>query len=306
MTTQTVSVALALLDASELSTFRARLINKRKQDEIKVEEERRDFAQRVLTPRNEFIKWFSGRFRPKADPQIITCTVPAGNTRFSESELSGPPLSTEMLLAEMIGNIPPRKAALPAFWASYNLELLRRSVIESPCHFAKPIGRGPTTTGRATLERALQQSSRKEGKELEKCIRTLCRQMLGGVPEERGQVSVYLDPRVARAWWRGRIVRQTVEDLGLDPVQVWDALRKPSAPWEQLVQHVVRKLTHVGERTIRSALVARFVEMKLDNDDARTARKRTVALLAATGRRVAGQSLGMLSAREVLDVLRGM
>lgn len=303
----TISVQLPLLDAAELSTFRAHLINKGKtQDETKVAEERRDFVQRVLAPKNDFVGWFSERFRPKADPQVIACTMPAEGTRFSESELSGPPLSTEKSLAETIGDIPPRQAALPAFWASYNLELLRRGVIESPCHFAKPVGSGPATTGRETLERALLGNSKKRKKELDACIRTLCRQMLGGVPEERGQVSVYLDPRIARAWWRGRVIRQTVEDLGIDPVPVWDTLRKSGAPWEELVQHVVRKLTHVGERTIRSALVARFVEMKLIEDDSPTRRKRTAALLAATGQRVAGRSLGVLSASEVLDVLRRM
>ena len=300
MTTTTISTTLDLLDAAELSTFRARLINKGKGLEEKtVEEERRDFGQHVLTSSDEFAKWFSECFRPKTDPQSITCRVPTGETRLSEGELSGPPLSTEMLLAETIGDIPPRQAALPAFWASYNLELLRRGVIESPCHFAKPVGSGPAVTGREALERALQGKSK-----LETCIRTLCRQMLGGVPEERGQVSVYIDPRVARAWWRGRIVRQAAEDLGHDPAPIWETLRQPGAPWEELVQHVVRKLTHVGERAVRSALVARFVEMKLIDDDSPTRKDRTVALLTATGRHAAGRSLGTLSAREVLDVLR--
>lgn len=303
MIAPTVIVQIALLDASKLSAFRARLINKGKWlDERKVREGRRDFVHRVLTSRAEFIGWFSSEFQYEANPQTVQCSVPAGNTRLSESELAEPPLSTEILLAEAIGRIPPRLAALPAFWASYNLELLRRGVIESPSHFAKPVSSGPKTTGREVLERVLQQ--RKNDKKLEACARTLCRQMLGGVPEERGQVSVYLDPRIARAWWRGQVVRQAVEDLDLQPDSTWDILRKPGAPWEELIQHVVRKLTHVGERTIRSALVARFVEMNLACDDSPTRKARTVALLSATGQRVAGRSLGVLSAGEVLDVLR--
>lgn len=305
MTVETISVELPLLDTSELSTFRARLINKgKKLDEKEIGRERRDFIERVCAPRGEFTKWFSNRFRPRVETEVIACTIPTGEFRLSEGEIAGPPPSAEKSLAEMVGDIPPRQAALPALWASYNLELLQRGVVEEPCHFAKPVGSGPKTTGRATLERALQKKSEKQEKELDACIRTLCRQMLGGVPEERGQISVYIDPRIARAWWRGRVIRQTVEELDIDPDSAWDTLREPGPPWEELVQHVVRKLTHVGERTIRSALVARFVEMKLTDDDSTTRRKRTAALLRETGRRVAGRSLGVLSAREVLDVLR--
>lgn len=298
---ESVSADIPLLDAAKLSAFRARLVNKGgRRDEKEVEDERQELVKQVLAPNNDFMNWFGQQCPPDGDTPTIRCTMPVTGVRLSEREIAGPPLSTEKMLSGILAEVAPRQAALPAFWASYNLELLRRGVVEVPSHFAKPVGSGPAITGRETLERALDG----ESKQLDATIRTLCRQMLGGVPEERGQVSVYLDPRIARAWWRGRVVQQAVSDLDLDVDVVWETLRLTGAPWEELVQHMVRKLTHVGERSIRSALVARFVEMRLVDDDAPTRRKRTMELLAATGQCVARQSLGMLTAREVLDVLR--
>lgn len=291
---------IPLFDASELSEFRRRLINKGKTlDEETRTRERLDFVKRVQAPKDEFMSWFRTRF-PLGDPHEVTCSIPE-RMPLSEGELAAPPKYTEMSLWEVLMDIPPKQAALPAFWASYNIELLQRGIIEDPTHFAKPIGSGAASTGREALERA----SAGDHKELDRCTRTLCRQMLGGVPEERGQVSVYIDPRIARAWWRGHIVRQTQEDLNIDADEIWETLRQAGAPWEELIQHMVRKLTHIGERPIRSALVARLVEMKEQlNDDSKTRRERTVALLAAVGRRSARQSLGILDAHEVLEVLR--
>lgn len=298
--TKSISTEISLLDAGKLSTFRARLINKGKTlDENQIGQERQNFIELVLAPADEFVKWLGNHFR-LADPQTITCTVPTAELLLAEGELASPPESTEKSLSETIQGVSPRQAALPAFWASCNLELLRRGVVREPSYFAKPIGSGSEVTGCGTLEQALKEGS----KHLDSCIRTLCRQLLGGVPEERGQVSVFLDPRIARAWWRGHVVQQAAEDLGVDPDPIWKTLRLTGAPWEELVQHMVRKLTHVGERAIRSALVVRFVEMKLIEDSSPVRRKRTVDLLAATGQCAAGRSLGVLSPSEVLDVLR--
>lgn len=307
-------VTVHLLDEAKLAGLRARLINKnaREHSPARAAALRRGLVQAVLAPRKEFLEWFDGKV-PESRQDPVKCGIP-GKT-LSEGEIASPPADTETMWSRVLADLPPLLAARPAFWASYNFALLREGVVEDACHFAKPVGSGAQQTGRGALERALsamdcaaEDKDAGKGKDGagEKSVRTLCRQLLGGVPEERGQVSVYIDNRIARAWWRGHILRQTQEDLGgaVDGDAVRDVLRHGGAPWDEMIQHVVRKLTHVGERPIRSALVAALAGMGLSEITSEERVDRTKELFAQTGRRAASRSLGVMSPQEILKVIR--
>lgn len=308
-------VTVQLLDEAKLAGLRARLINKNAREHTPSQAAalRRGLVQAVLAPRKEFLEWFDGEVPlDRRDP--VKCGMP--RKTLSEGEIASPPADTETMWWRALADLPPLLAARPVFWASYNFALLREGVVEEACHFAKPVGSGAQQTGRGTLERAMgamdrvakEENGSGKGKSGagEESVRTLCRQLLGGVPEERGQVSVYIDNRIARAWWRGHILRQTQEDLGdaVDGKAIREVLRHGGAPWDEMVQHVVRKLTHVGERPIRSALVAALSGMDLSENTSKERSERTKNLFAATGRYAASRSLGVMTPQEILEAIR--
>ena len=92
--------------------------------------------------------------------------------------------------------------------------------------------------------------------------------------------------------------------MKVDVDAAWTFLRLATAPWDELQQFTVKRLTVVGDRNIRSAVVARLVEAGLENESTKDRRKRTQAFLAKVGARCAYQSLGALSPMQNLAILR--
>ena len=247
--------------------------------------------------RNSFLAWFD---RIPIEAQSPALGFRSSDRPLTGQEISDPPLSTERANYSLLSALPPRLAALPSFWVSYQLEMARRRLIE-PADLAKRPS-ASSETGRARLQKALR---RKKKTLLDQCTRTILRQ-LGGLPEERGHVTVFVDCRVSRAWWRGHLSHQVAEDLNLNIDAVWEFFRLPDAPWDQLQQYSVKRLTIVGDRNIRSAIVARLLEAGLDTEKADRRRKRTQAFLANVGTRCAYQALGALTPQENLAIFRGI
>ena len=245
----------------------------------------------------KFIDWFDGvaiesqspvlSFRPKARP-------------LTGQEIANPPIETEMDHYTILNDLPPRLAALPSFWTSYQIEMIRRELVD-PADLATSIA-SRNETGRARLQKAIKRTKKKL---LDQCTRTILRQ-LGGLPEERGYVTVFVDCRLSRAWWRGQISHQVAEDLDLSVENVWEHLRLTDATWDQLQQYTVKRLTVVGDRNVRSAFVARMMESDIGDDSPKNRRNRTQALLSKLGSRCAYQSLGTLSPKQNLEILREM
>ena len=114
---------------------------------------------------------------------------------------------------------------------------------------------------------------------------------------------MFVDCRLSRAWWRGHISHQVAEDIGLDVEAAWEFLRLPDGAWDQLTQHSVRKLTVVGDRNIRSALIARLMDADLATDPKKR-RERIQGFLSNVGVRCAYQALGLLTPQENLAIFR--
>ena len=300
-----ITTDILLYSAAELSRERDLLIDKRNlQKEAELTQRREKLARAAESEDpKEFLAWFGGiekkdvgppvRFRPSDQP-------------LTGQEVSDPPLSTERGHFDLLRSLPPRFAALPSFWTSYQVEMVRRGLID-PADLARSPG-GTSQTGRALLQKAIRQKAkRRENKRknrLDQCVRTILRQ-LGGLPEERGNVTVFVDCRLSRAWWRGHISHQVAEDIDLDVGSVWEFLRIPDGAWEQLTQHGVRKLTVVGDRNIRSALIARLMEADLTADPKKR-RERIQGFLSNVGVRCAYQALGLLTPQENLAIFREM
>ena len=287
---------IPLYSAADLTRRRHRLINKRKlDDEATMISRQTTLAEATDAAGTAFVRWFDGIAIESRSPAL--CFRPAGQP-LTDQEVSNPSLQTEQDNYNILKGLSPRLAALPSFWTSYQVEMVRRELIDS-ADLATQIS-SSTETGRTRLQKAIRRSKKTL---LDQCTRTILRQ-LGGLPEERGHVTVFVDCRLSRSWWRGHLSHQVAEDMQLDVDAVWTFLRLATAPWDELQQYTVKRLTVVGDRNVRSALVARLMEADLQAYSTKERRKRTQAFLARVGARTAYQALGTLSPNQNLALFR--
>ena len=292
----TVIGSFPRLSAADLSVVRSRLIDKRNLNspDMKVRFQTELAEAAGSENPSDFVMWWAKN--ATEDGEFEKLRFP--EKKFTEAQVSNPPENTEKSHFERLEDLPPNVAALPSFWVSYQLEMIRRGLLEPSWLAAKP---SSSEEGRKLLQKALRQ---KNFSQLDSCIRTILRQ-LGGLPEERGKVSVFMDCRISRAWWRGYICKQVVKDSKHEPDAVWQLLRRPRAPWDVFVQYSVRKLTVVNDRPVRSAIFDHLIEtMKdLSSDDRMRATRKT---LDAIGRCSAAQLLGALSVEENKLIINGI
>ena len=133
---------------------------------------------------------------------------------------------------------------------------------------------------------------------MDACIRTILRRM-GGLPEVRGYTSVFQDCRTSRAWWRGYFTDEVHGELGTNRDKVWKVLRTNNI-WAEITQHVVEKLTVLGDRKIFIPLVACLSDMDSVPND----RQIIQDFLRRIGQRTAYQMMGILSPQENLGIIR--
>lgn len=244
-----------------------------------------------------FLNWFDGI---AVEGRSRTYSFRPGTNPLTGQEIANPPLDTERNHYDLLKDLPPRLAARPSFWTSYQIQMVRLDLFD-PADLATPIA-SAKETGRARLQKAIRRTKKNL---LDQCTRTILRQ-LGGLPEVRGYVTVFVDCRLSRSWWRGHISHQVAKDMNLKLDSVWNHLRVPDATWDQLQQHTVKRLTVVGDRNVRSALIARLMEAGIEKDTATIRRQRTQKFLAKVGTRSAYQALGALSPKQNLTMFREM
>lgn len=286
------SKKIPLYSAADLGNCRSALVGKCKDDAEK--EEQQDLQVRFLQAAEDgepqsFINWFASCAHDTVE-EVSFRAEP-----FTEKEILDPPLNIEKDAYQALSTLSPRLAALPSFWNSYHLEMIRQGLIE-PAHLAK--SPRSKASGRKRLEAALEQRTEDA---LGDCVRSILRHM-GGLPEKRGNASVYMDCGIARAWWRGYLSHQIAEDMHLEVDDVWETLRLTEV-WEQLMGYCVRRLTAVSDRMIRSALVARLMQ---EPEEVRKTRESNQSLLEQIGAQCAYQSLGTLTPQENLEIFRTM
>ena len=215
---------------------------------------------------------------------------PTPERRFSEKEFVDPPWSTECVVAETWAGLPPSLAARPETWTRIHVELIEQGLIKGA--YLAPNGNGES--GRARIARVLKGT---DPKPIDDCVRTVLRR-LGGVIEARANRTAFLDCPLARAWWRHRYAEEAYETFGRTSIEALsDALRRPAFRWSLLVEAMVSKLTIVGDRAIRPALVQCLA------DGAGGTNREMANVLSWIGRRSTVQALGALGPQYVLRVV---
>ena len=103
-------------------------------------------------------------------------------------------------------------------------------------------------------------------KRIDACVRTVLRR-LGGLPEVRGNRSVYVDCPFARAWWRERIIAQAADGDEQCARRVRKVVRIHQTYWEKLVDRIVFRNSTFGSTNIRNALLRTLAQFLTTNPD---------------------------------------
>lgn len=210
----------------------------------------------------------------------------------TESEFATPPSDTEAGLYRLWSDLEPRTACRTTFWAHVTLTHVRNGRIKA--RYLATNGTG-SARGGARIERVLDLSGDARAKEMDSCARTILRR-LGGIPEDRGKRTVYVDCPFARAWWREWLVEQIAGADGDVARRVRAVVRINQTYWEKIVDRIVSRNSTFGSRNVRAAFVLGLAAV-VDTNPASELRK-PAALLRACRRVAAQQALRELA---VLD-----
>ena len=183
--------------------------------------------------------------------------------RMSEAEFGNPPSDTEWRLFEEWRGLTPRVACRTAFWARVTSRHIEQDRIESS--FLAGNG-GGNVTGAQRIDAALSATGESARLELDRCVRTVLRR-LGGLPEARGNRSVYVNCPLARAWWRERLVAEVATDEGNGLERQIRAVVHPENQqyWEELVTFVVSRNSVFGSMAVRNILIRTLAKVLDDN-----------------------------------------
>ena len=179
--------------------------------------------------------------------------------QMTESEYKDPPASTEQALYTSWSALTPAVACRSTFWAKLTIEHIRAGRIQS-VYLAANGGNLPG--GAERIDFVLADATGQGPKRIDDCVRTVLRR-LGGLPEVRGNRSVYVDCPFARAWWRERMVNQAANGNAQTAAVVRTIIRTNQTYWEKLIDRIVFRNSTFGSENIRNAFLralAQFVQ----------------------------------------------
>ena len=221
-----------------------------------------------------------GSGKPQLSPEILT-----------ENEYKHPPVSTEVALYNAWEGLTPRIACRTTFWANLTCLHIENNRINAAYLAANGnIG----STGIERIDRALSSNGDESSKPIDECVRTVLRR-LGGLPEARGNRSVYVDCPFSRAWWRERLVAE-VSDGNPDMIpNVREVTRINQTYWEELVVLVVSRNSVLGSRKVRDLFILMLANL--------ISRETNTSLRVANNLRTACRMVGAIQASRELSIL---
>ena len=232
-------------DDAALSRFRRRLLR------TKGGPEQRQF---LLAVRNdeEFLRVIRNGVNTRGSTKPTLCPE-----RLTESEFKQPPANTETDLYDAWSSLTPRVACRTTFWANLTFRHIEEGRIRASFLAANA---GPGATGAERIDRVLQSEGENAAKPIDSCVRTVLRR-LGGLPEARGNKSVYVDCPFARAWWRERLVSEVSHGDPDLAEKVREVTRVNQTYWEELVVLVVSRNSILGSRAIRDKFILSLADL---------------------------------------------
>ena len=216
----------------------------------------------------------------------------------TEQSFKEPTQDQEQAMYESWSAVSPRTACRVSFWAEVTIQHVRSSAIKEAYWLAGNVGRNET--GEERIDRALALKGDNPNRQIDDCVRTVIRRM-SGLPSDRGNRSVFVNPSFGRAWWRERMVarilsRKDVEDRRA----LLNVVRSSQQYWENLVTMIVSRGSVLGSVDVQDAFVNGLAKHLKDmpSSPIRIANKLTVALRRLSNV-AASRELGILEFEEL-------
>lgn len=228
----------------EYTRFRKALLRTKGSDD------QREFLE-IVRDTDTFLDWMN------RIPTSGTSTAPVIPDPLTESEFKEPSLFIERTLHETWAALPPATACRSTFWARVTLDHLQESRIQSSYLAANG---GSLSGGLERIDHVLADSSDSAPRLIDLCVRAVLLR-LGGLPEVRGNRSVYVNCPFARAWWRERWVNHA---SGGDPEfakHLRTVVRTSQNYWEKFIDRVVFRNSTFGDEKMRSAFLRALAEI---------------------------------------------
>lgn len=180
-----------------------------------------------------------------------TLDIQVISTPLTESEYRDPPPCTEKTLYDSWPELTPTVACRTTFWSYVTISHIEAGKIQS-----KYLASAGSTVpgGGERIDLALDEQKPIQPKLMDDCVRTVLRR-LGGLPEVRGNRSVFVDCPFARAWWRERMIRQAAKDKEGMEDKIRAFLRTNQTYWEKLIDRIVFRNSTFGSDNIRGAFL---------------------------------------------------
>ena len=266
-------------DDAAFSRFRRRLLR------TKGSIDQREFLLAVRDD-EEFLRVLQSEIVTRGSGEPELCPDP-----LTESEFKQPPANTEVELFSAWSSLTPRVACRTTFWAN----LTRRHIESGRIRAAYLAANGNAGAGGAErIDRVLHAEGEGAAKLIDDCVRAVFRR-LGGLPEARGNKSVYVDCPLARAWWRERLVAEVSKGDAGRAADVREVTRVNQTYWEELVVLVVSRNSVLGSREVRDTFILSLAELMAED--------RKTPLRIGKNLRAACRMVGTIQASRELSVL---
>ena len=219
----------------------------------------------------------------------------------TEHQYKEPTKDTEQRMYQVWKDIPPETACRVTFWGEVTLRHIEKKRIQSSYLAANG---GTLSGGLERIDKALSRSGNEM--EMDSCVRTILRRM-SGLPEARGNVSVYVNCPFGCAWWRERLADEVCDIIDKSSSEtktsrdsILNLLRQGQEYWETLVRLVISRNSVLGDRNVRDVLIWSLAEkFKSDKENSVLKSQNLKSLCRLLGVRCAWQELGILELTEL-------
>ena len=190
--------------------------------------------------------------------------LPLFDGALTESSFKEPTEDQERRIYKVLRAVPARTACRVSFWAGVTLDHVRSGKIAEASWLAS--NGGITESGAERIDRALYIDGDGDAMAIDDCVRTVFRRM-SGLPADRGNRSVFVNPTFGRAWWRERIVARILErGTGIESREaLLEVVRRNQEYWERLVTMIVSRGSVFGSVDVQDALVNGLARHLQDN-----------------------------------------
>ena len=225
--------------------------------------------------------------------------------RLTEHQYKEPTKDTEQRMYKIWEDVPPETACRVTFWGEVTLRHIENKRIQSSYLAANG---GALSGGLERIDKALSKSGNE--KEIDNCVRVILRRM-SGLPEARGNISVYVNCPLGCAWWRERFADEVCEFIDKSSLKskashdgILNLLRQGQEYWETLVRLVVSRNAVLGDRNVRDVLIWSLSEtLKSDKENSVLKSQNLKSLCRLLGVRCAWQELGILEPAELKSLI---